>query len=45
MFGKNDGLVDMAFWTDDYINILAPLIEKNPQKHQNSFHFLTAMGD
>jgi spermidine synthase len=28
MLGKNDGLVDMAFWTDDYINILAPLIER-----------------
>lgn len=25
--GKDDGLVDMALWTDDYINILAPLGE------------------
>jgi len=23
--GKNDGLLETAFWTDDYINILAPL--------------------
>ena len=28
MFGKNDGLVDMTCWTDDYINILEPLVEK-----------------
>ena len=28
MLGNNDGLVDMAYWTDDYINILAPLAEK-----------------
>jgi len=28
LFGENDGLSRVRPWTDDYINILAPLIEK-----------------
>ena len=39
MFGKNDGLVDMAFWTDDYINILAPLIERIRRSITHRFTF------
>ena len=27
-FGKNDGLNEPAFWTDDYINILSPLWDR-----------------
>jgi hypothetical protein len=27
-FGEKDGLSKVRPWTDDYINILAPLIEK-----------------
>jgi len=34
-FGKDDGLRDMAPWTDDYINILAPLGESIKNQWQN----------
>jgi hypothetical protein len=39
-FGKDDGLNDMAPWTDDYINILAPLRE-NMRKQWASFQIDT----
>ena len=37
MLGKKDGLVDMAYWTDDYINILAPLMERIRKGIRNRF--------
>jgi hypothetical protein len=37
MLGKEDGLVNMAYWTDDYINILAPLMEKIRKGIRNRF--------
>jgi hypothetical protein len=39
MLGQNDGLVDMAFWTDDYTNIVAPLMEKIRIGIRNRFAF------
>ena len=39
-FGKDDGLSDMAPWSDDYINILAPLRE-NLTKQWESFRIDT----
>jgi hypothetical protein len=39
MLGQNDGLVDMAFWTDDYTNIIAPLMEKIRIGIRNRFAF------
>jgi hypothetical protein len=43
--GKDDGLSEAAFWTDDYINILAPLWAKlRPQSAKNDRLGLTAAG-
>lgn len=39
-FGKDDGLNGSAPWTDDYINILAPLIE-NLRYHWSEYNMLT----
>jgi hypothetical protein len=39
MLGKKDGLGDMAYWTDDYINILAPLTEKIRRAIRQRFAF------
>lgn len=43
--GKNDGLPEAAFWTDDYINVLAPLWAKHrPQRARNGRLGLTTAG-
>jgi hypothetical protein len=39
VLGDHDGLADMAYWTDDYINILAPLMEKIRRGIRNRFAF------
>jgi len=39
MLGQRDGLVGMACWTDDYTNIVAPLMEKIRSGIRNRFAF------